>query len=52
MVTRINESKTLPKYMSCECKCKFTGRKYWDQWQNNDRCRESVKTAMHVKTIV
>ena len=28
MVTRINESKTLPKYMSCECKCKFTGRKY------------------------
>ena len=27
MITEINESKTLVKYVSCECKCKFDGRK-------------------------
>ena len=27
MITRINESKTLTKHMSCECKYKFDGRK-------------------------
>ena len=26
MITRINESKTLTKHMSYECKCKFDGR--------------------------
>ena len=26
-MTRINESKTLTKRISCECKCKFDGRK-------------------------
>ena len=25
MITDINESKTLAKYISCECKCKFDG---------------------------
>ena len=25
-ITRINESKTLTKHISCECKCKFDGR--------------------------
>ena len=28
MTTRINESKTLTKHISCECKCKLDGRKY------------------------
>ena len=28
MITGINESKTLTKHISCECKCKFDGRKY------------------------
>ena len=28
MIARINESKKLPKHTSCECKCKFDGRKY------------------------
>ena len=33
MVTRINESKTLTKHKSCDCKCKFDGRKCnSDQW--------------------
>ena len=27
MITGINESKTLTKYISCQCKCKFDGRK-------------------------
>ena len=26
MITRINESKTLTKHISCKCKCKFDGR--------------------------
>ena len=25
MITDISESKTLTKYISCECKCKFDG---------------------------
>ena len=28
MITGINESKTLAKHISCECKCKFDGTKY------------------------
>ena len=27
MITGINESKTLTKYISCECKCRFDGKK-------------------------
>ena len=27
MITGINESKTLAKHISCECKCRFDGRK-------------------------
>ena len=27
MITGINESKTLIKHLSCECKCKFDGTK-------------------------
>ena len=39
MITGINESKTLTKHMSCECKCKFDGRKCnSDQWWNNNKC--------------
>ena len=42
MITRINESKTLTKHISCECKneinCKFDGRKCnSDQLWNNDK---------------
>ena len=39
MITGINESKTLTKHISCECKCKFDGRICKsDQWWNNKRC--------------
>ena len=27
MISEINESKTLTKHISCECECKFDGRK-------------------------
>ena len=33
MITGINESKTLIKHLSCECKCKFDGTKFKsNQW--------------------
>ena len=39
MITGINESKTLTRHISCECKCKFDGRKCnSDQWCDNDKC--------------
>ena len=39
MITGINESKTLSNHISCECKCKFDGRKCnSNQWRNNAKC--------------
>ena len=39
MITGINELKTLTKHISCECKCRFDGRKCnSDQWWNNEKC--------------
>ena len=44
MITVINEAKTLTKHISCECKCKFDGRKCnSDQWWNNDKCQCDCK---------
>ena len=44
IITRINESKTLTKHISCECKCKFDGRKCnSDQQCNNDKCQCECK---------
>ena len=39
MITGINESKTLIKHVSCECKCTFDGKKKCnsEQWWNNDK---------------
>ena len=38
MITGINESKTLMKHMSCECKSKFDGTKCDSkQWWNKDK---------------
>ena len=40
MITGINELKTLTKQTSCECKCRFDGRKYNSaEWWNNDKCK-------------
>ena len=37
-ITEINESKRLAKHISCECKCKFDGRKSnSNQKWNNDK---------------
>ena len=39
MITGINKSKTLTKHISCECKCRFDGKKCnSNQWWSNDKC--------------
>ena len=44
MITGINESKTLIKHISCECKCIFDGIKCTsNQWWNNDKCQCECK---------
>ena len=44
MITGINESNTLTKDISCECKCKFDRKKCnSDQWWNNDKCQCEYK---------
>ena len=40
MITGINESKTLIKHISCECKCKLDGTKCnSNQLWSNDKCK-------------
>ena len=44
MITGKNESKTLTKHISCECKCKFDGRKCnSNQKWNKGKCRCKYK---------
>ena len=44
MITGKNESKTLTKHISCECKCKFDGRKCnSNQKWNKGKCRRKYK---------
>ena len=44
MITGINESKTLTKDISCECKYRFDeGKCNSDQWWNNDECQCECK---------
>ena len=44
MITGINESKTLTKHISCECKYRFDGKKCnSDKWSNNDKCQCECK---------
>ena len=44
IITGLNESKTLTKHISCECKCKFEGRKCnLDHWLNKDKCQCECK---------
>ena len=39
MITWIDEWKILKKQISCQCECRFEGRKCnSDQWWNNDKC--------------
>ena len=40
MIIATTESKALTKHISCECICRFDGRKCnSDQWWNNNKCR-------------
>ena len=44
MITGMNESKKLTKHVSCECKCKFDGRKFnSNQKWNNGKCQFECK---------
>ena len=44
IISGINESKTLTKHISWECKYKFNGRNCnLGQWWNNDKCRCECK---------
>ena len=44
MITGINESKTLTKHRSCDCKYKFDGRKCnWNYWWSKDKYRCECK---------
>ena len=47
MTAEIEESKTLTKRISRECKCRFDRRKCnWDQWWKNDKCRYESKKIL------
>ena len=52
--TVINEIRTLAKHISCECKCRFHGRKCNSgQWWNDDKCWcESKKHHLCEKVCV
>ena len=54
MIAGINESKALTKHISCECKCRFDGRKCNpDQWWNNNKFQcVNVKSIIYVKNIM
>ena len=54
MIIGINESKTLTKDISSECKCRFDGTKSnSNQWRNNDKCRcECKKVHVYEKGYV
>ena len=53
MITGINDCKTLTKHKSCECKCKFVGRKCnSDQWWSNSRCRYDCKKRHVFENII
>ena len=44
MITGINEQEALTKHISCECRCKFDGRKCnSNQKWNNDKCQCECK---------
>ena len=52
MIKAINESKTLAKYISCECRCEFDGRKC--KWHKNGtriRISVSVKNQQYIVDV-
>ena len=52
LIKYVIQLKALTKHISCECKCKFDGRKCnSDQWCNNDECLCEYK-RLYVKKIM
>ena len=53
MITGTNELKKLTKPISCECTCKFDGRKcnLNEKW-NIDKYDASAKNIIYVKNII
>ena len=48
MITGMNESKTITKHISCNCKCKFHGKKYnlnqkWTKHKSYCECGNPIK---------
>ena len=53
MIPGIIESKTLTKDVSCECKCRFDGKKCnLNQWANNGKCWCECKKIHICKVIM
>ena len=53
MITSINQRKALTKHISCECKCRFDGKKCnSNQWWNNGKVNVSVENIIYVKKIM
>ena len=54
MIKEINESKNLTKHISCECKCKFDGRKCNSnqKWNNNKRRFKCRKHHIYEKDYI
>ena len=49
MIIGINESKTLTKHVSCQCKCKFDETKCKsNQWLNNNNVDMSIKNVFWI----
>ena len=49
MMTGISESRTLTKHISCQCECKFYGRKCSSnqKWNNSKCCCECKNQIEH-----
>ena len=53
MITWIDESGTLTKHKSYECKCRFDGEKFSsDKCWNKDKCWCECKKHQYVKKII
>ena len=53
MITKVNQPKASRKHISCECQCRFDGRKCnSDEWWENDKCQCEFKKRHVCKKII
>ena len=53
MITKMNESKTLVKHISCDCKYKFNSVTCnSNQKLNNDKCQCICQNGKYLKSVV